>query len=75
MIAVKVPIGLIVVMLIGLFLFFTRRIPPDWILPCGITLTTAVLFLLVLSRGTTSAGIRHALPVVVFAFRFRGHQL
>jgi hypothetical protein len=72
MIAVKVPIGLIAVMLIGLFLFFTRRIPPDWILACGITLTAAVLFLLVLSRGATYAGIRHALPVVVLLYVFAG---
>ena len=72
MIAVKVPIGLIVLMLIGLFLFFTRRIPPDWILPCAIVLTAAVLFLLVLSRGATYAGIRHALPVVVLLSVFAG---
>jgi tetratricopeptide (TPR) repeat protein len=72
MIAVKVPIGLIVVILIGLFLFFTRRIPPDWIFPCGIVLTVAVLFLLVLSRGATYAGIRHALPVVVLLSVFAG---
>ena len=72
MIAVKVPIGLIVVMLIGLFLFLTRRIPPDWILPCAIVLTEAGLFLLVLSRGATYAGIRHALPVVVLLSVFAG---
>jgi len=72
MIAVKVPIGLILVMLIGLFLFFARRIPPDWILPCAIVLIVAVLFLLVLSRGATYAGIRHALPVVVMLSVFAG---
>lgn len=72
MIAVKVPIGLIVVMLIGLFLFFTLRIPPDWILACAIVLATAALFLLVLSRGATYAGIRHALPVVVLLSVFAG---
>lgn len=72
MIAVKVPIGLIVVMLIGLFLFFTLRIPPDWILPGAIVLSAAVLFLLVLSRGATYAGIRHALPVVVLLSVFAG---
>jgi hypothetical protein len=72
MIAVKVPIGLIVVMLIGLSLFFTRRILPKWILPCGIVLAVAVLFLLVLSRGATYAGIRHALPVVVLLSVFAG---
>ena len=61
-----------VVMLIGLFLFSTRRIPPDWILPGAIVLSAAVLFLLVLSRGVTYAGIRHALPVVVLLSVFAG---
>jgi len=72
MIAVKVPVGLIVLVLLGLFLFFTRRILPVWILPCGILLTAAVLFLLVLSRGATYGGIRHALPVVVLLSVFAG---
>ena len=72
MIAVKVPIGLIVLMLIGLFLFFSRRIPLDWISPCGTVLTVAILFLLVLSRGATYAGIRHTLPVVVLLSVFAG---
>ena len=71
-IGVKVPIGLMVVMLIGLFLFSTRRIPPGWILPGAIVLSAAVLFLLVLSRGATYAGIRHALPVVVLLSVFAG---
>ena len=65
MIAVKVPIGLLALLLLGLFLFLIRRIPSDWILPCWVVLVVAGLFLLVLSVGATYAGIRHALPVVV----------
>ncbi len=72
MIAVKVPIGLIALVLLGLFLFFTRRILPDWFLPCGVVLSVAVLFLLVLSQGATYAGIRHALPVVILLSVFAG---
>ncbi|MGB6496915.1 MAG: hypothetical protein WA853_08350 [Candidatus Acidiferrum sp.] len=72
MIAVKVPIGLIALMVLGLFLFITRRLPPDWILPCGVVLASAVFFLLVLSTGATYAGIRHALPVVVLLAVFAG---
>ena len=72
MIAVKVPIGLIALMLLGLFLFFTRRIPPDWFFPCGVVLAVVMLFLLVLSQGATYAGIRHALPVVVLLAVFAG---
>ena len=72
MIAIKVPIGLIALMLLGLCHFFTRRIPPHWILPCGVVLAVSVLFLLVLSTGATYAGIRHALPVVVLLATFAG---
>ncbi len=72
MIAVKVPIGLLALMLLGLFLFFARRILPDWFLPCGVVLAVALLFLLVLSQGATYAGIRHALPVVVLLSVFAG---
>ena len=65
MIALKLPIGLGVLVLIGLLLFFTRRAPPEWNLGFAIVLAAAVLFLLVLSLGSTYGGIRHALPVVV----------
>jgi len=72
MIAVKLPIGLIALLLLGLFLFITRRLPPHWILPCGVVLASALIFLLVLSTGATYAGIRHALPVVVLLAVFAG---
>jgi tetratricopeptide (TPR) repeat protein len=71
-IAVKLPIGLLALMLLGMFLFFARRIPPDWTWPSGIVLAVAIFFLLVLSRGATYAGIRHALPVVVLLSVFAG---
>jgi hypothetical protein len=66
-IAVKVSIGLIALILFGLLLVLTRRIPPDWILPCGVVLAVAVLFLLVLSNGATC--------LWSFCFRFCRHQL
>ena len=72
MIAVKVPIGLLAVLIYGLFLFLSGRIPPDWRLPCGVVLAVAGLFLLVLSMGATYAGIRHALPLVVLLSVFAG---
>ena len=70
--AVKLPIGLLALLLLGLFLFFARRIPSDWNLPGGVVLAVAALFLLVLSTGATYAGIRHALPVVVLLSVFAG---
>jgi tetratricopeptide (TPR) repeat protein len=70
--ALKLPIGLLALLLFGLFLFFARRIPSDWNLTCGVVLGAAALFLLILSTGATYAGIRHALPVVVLLSVFAG---
>ena len=61
MVALKLPIGLSILILIGLFAFATRHAPPD----AFFTVLAAVgLFMLVLISGSTYAGIRHALPVV-----------
>jgi len=62
MVALKLPIGLSVLILIGLFAFATRRAPPD---AFTTVLAAVALFMLVLISGSTYAGIRHALPVVV----------
>jgi len=70
--AVKLPIGLLVLLLLGLFLFFARRIPPEWNFPAGVALAVAALFLLILSTGATYGGIRHALPVVALLSVFAG---
>lgn len=75
MIAVKVPIGLLALILLGLILFAAWRIPARWNFPAAVVLAVAVLFLLVLSRGATYAGIRHALPVVVMLSVFAGIAL
>jgi hypothetical protein len=75
MIAVKVPIGLFVLLLLGIFLFLSGRIPSAWRFPSGIVLAVAMLFLLVLANGATYAGIRHALPVVLLLSIFSGISL
>jgi hypothetical protein len=62
MIGLKLPIGLIFTVLIGLFAFATRRVPSYSLFT---VLGAAIFFLLVLIEGVTYAGIRHALPVVV----------
>src|SRR5277367_6501874 len=72
MIAMKLPIGLSVLSLLGLILFFARRLPADWNIPAGVILAAAILFLLVLANGATYGGIRHALPVVVPLSIFTG---
>jgi len=72
MIAVKLPIGLSVLSVLGLILFFARRLPAGWDFPAGVILASALLFLLVLLQGATYAGIRHALPVVALLSIFAG---
>jgi hypothetical protein len=72
MIAVKLPIGLSVLCVLGLIFFFARRLPGRWNFPAGVILAAGLLFLLVLSQGATYAGIRHAMPVVVLLAIFAG---
>ena len=62
MIALKLPIGLSILILIGLFAFGRKRAPPDAVIT---VLAAVALFMLVLISGSTYAGIRHAFPVVV----------
>jgi len=69
MIALKLPIGLSVLVLIGLVLVARRCLASDrnpaYLRGLMIVLAAAGLFLLVLASGSTYGGIRHALPVVV----------
>jgi tetratricopeptide (TPR) repeat protein len=71
-IAVKLPIGLGILVLLGLFSFFARRAPLDENAGLGIICSAAALFLLVLAAGSPYGGIRHALPVVVLLSIFGG---
>ena len=72
MIALKLLIGLSVLVLMGLYFFFARRLPPERYAGLAILLVVALLFLLVLILGSTYGGIRHALPVVVLLSIFGG---
>jgi len=83
MVALKLPIGLSILILIGFFAFATRRAPSD---AFTTILAAVVLFMLVLISSSTYAGIRHALPVVAllaivggvgmqFAFSSKGASL
>ena len=65
MIALKLPLGLSVLVIVGVFLFLTRRLPTEQYVGFAVVLAASALFLLVLSIGSTYGGIRHALPVVV----------
>ena len=72
MILLKLPIGLSVLVIVGLFMFLARRLPPDQYRGFAVVLAASVLFLLVLAAGSTYGGIRHALPVVVLLAIFGG---
>lgn len=72
MIALKLPVGLSILALIGLCLYLTRRLPRDWNLGLGLLLVALCIFLFVLSTGSTYGGIRHALPAVVLLSVFAG---
>jgi tetratricopeptide (TPR) repeat protein len=72
MIALKLPIGLSALSILGLIFFFLRRLPAEWNFPAGVVLATSILFLLVLANGAVYAGIRHALPVLLLLSIFAG---
>lgn len=62
-IAVKIPLGLLFLTAIGTLLLIFRKLPHEWITPLAALIVQAILFLLVLMKGSSYAGIRHALPV------------
>jgi len=62
--AVKLPIGLSFLTLLGACLFIRRRLPNEWNMPATILLAALFWFLFILSSGSTYAGIRHALPAI-----------
>lgn len=63
-IAVKLPLGLLLLTAIGLGLIAARKIPREYYAPLAGVIGLAVLFLIVLATGSPYAGIRHALPIV-----------
>jgi hypothetical protein len=71
-IALKLPIGLGVLVLLGLYLYCARQLPQEWNLGLGVGLAAMLAFMLVLSEGSTYGGIRHALPAVVLLAIFAG---
>jgi hypothetical protein len=63
-VAVKLPLGLLLLSAIGAGLLFARKIPKEYYAPVFGLVGFALLFLIVLARGSSYASIRHALPVV-----------
>jgi hypothetical protein len=71
-ISVKLPVGLTILILFGIYLFFAGRFPREWTLSLSIVFAATLWFLMVLSRGATYAGIRHALPAIPLLAIFAG---
>ena len=64
MIAVKLPLGLLLLTAMGAALLILRKIPREFVSPLLGVIGLAVLFLIALAKGSSYGGIRHALPVV-----------
>jgi hypothetical protein len=70
--ALKLPLGSSILVLLGLWLYAGRRLPGGWSAPQSIVIAAVIFFLLVLMRGVTYGGIRHALPILVLLSVFAG---
>ena len=62
-IAAKLPIGILLLGVVGLGLLVVRRIPPRYYAPLGALGILAVSFLFFLISGSSYGGVRHALPI------------
>ena len=71
-IAVKLPLGLSLLLLTGLVAFVARRLPARWDFPVAFVLASAVFYLVVLAHGASYGGMRHALPAAVLLTVFAG---
>jgi len=74
-IAAKLPIGLLLLTLAGLLAFVLRRVPSDYYFPTICYGVFAVIILFFLARGSTYAGVRHALPLLPLCALFAGFAI
>ena len=74
-VTVKLPIGLDILLLSGLALFFSRRLPREWDIHALLLLFSATGYFFVLAHGASYAGMRHALPAMVLLSTFGGFAI
>ena len=72
MIALKLPIGLDLLVVAGIALFLGRRLPPHMQSGLWILFAALAVYLFVLARGSSYGGIRHGLPALVMLSVFGG---
>ncbi|MEP7148847.1 MAG: hypothetical protein ABI857_08185 [Acidobacteriota bacterium] len=62
-VAAKLPIGLLLLSLIGAGFLAARKLPPEYFMPAACLAGFSAIFLFFLIRGSSYAGVRHALPL------------
>lgn len=65
-VAAKLPIGLLMLSLIGAGILLLRRLPGEFVGPALAVVVLTLTFLVFLIRGSSYAGVRHALPLFPF---------
>ncbi len=65
-IAAKLPIGLLLLSLVGFLILIFRKVPQEYYFPTFVVAGFTAIFLVFLIRGSTYAGIRHATPLYPF---------
>jgi hypothetical protein len=66
-VAAKLPTGLLILSIIGAILLITGRLPREYLAPFLVVTAFTAMFLFFLIRGSSYAGVRHALPLFPFA--------
>lgn len=62
-VAAKLPIGLLLLSLVGALVLLLRKTPAEYYGPIAAVFAFTIIFLGFLMRGSSYAGIRHALPL------------
>jgi hypothetical protein len=65
-VAAKLPLGLLLLSLIGAIVLLFRKVPGNYNLPILIVTALTLIFLAFLIRGSSYAGVRHATPLFPF---------
>ncbi|MEP6787066.1 MAG: hypothetical protein ABJB40_01445, partial [Acidobacteriota bacterium] len=66
-VAAKLPLGLLILSIVGGVFLMLRRLPGEYTLPMAAIAVLTGTFLIFLIRGSSYAGVRHALPLFPFA--------
>ena len=71
-VAAKLPIGLLLLSLVGAFALILRKVPNEYYLPFAVVAGFTAIFLVFLIRGSSYGGVRHATPLFPFMILLGG---